>query len=64
MAASVKAYALADGALSDRLLADTRFVKEKRRKIREATPAKFFAPLTTMSSQNQNTRGAVPRPAP
>ena len=45
MAASVKAYALADGALSDRLLADTRFVKEKRRKNSRGYARKIFRAL-------------------
>ena len=61
MAASVKAYALADGALSDRLLADTRFVKEKRRKNSRGYARKIFRALDNdVSLKSKHARSGSP----
>ena len=61
MAASVKAYALADGALSDRLLADTRFVKEKRRKNSRGYARKIFRALDNdVKSKSKHARSGSP----
>ena len=61
MAESVKAYALADGALSDRLLADTRFVKEKRRKNSRGYARKIFRALDNdVKSKSKHARSGSP----
>ena len=54
---------LADAALLLTFLTCSRFVKEQRRKISRAKPAKIFAPLTTTENSIINTR-AERSPAP